>query len=282
MLKLRLLIFFWLTVLGGFNACTDTVEIEFPEHQPHPVINAFFTPDSVWKVDITTSKSLRWEESYDTIRNATIEIFEGEQRVDSLLYQGGSTYRSGRGHRPEEGKEYTLRFSAPGYANCTATDRVPTLPKMDLLRIDTVAANSLFYISGEKIVVTIRIDDRLEPNYYYTYIFDKDDGDLSFQNSYHSPPINYIEFGSRSVFSDQAFNGIEYSLSFDYENFRDETTFINIGIVSEDYFRFAQDYEKHLYDQLEFLATPEDVYSNIEGGFGIFAGYYSLTFVVSQ
>lgn len=56
----------------------------------------------------------------------------------------------------------------------------------------------------------------------------------------------------------------------------EELKFIDIGIVSEEYFLYAQ----HLYDQVSLLATPEDVYSNIEGGFGIFAGYASLTFVV--
>ncbi|MFP4096564.1 MAG: DUF4249 domain-containing protein [Cyclobacteriaceae bacterium] len=269
-------------MLPLLSACFETIEMDFPAHQPRPVINALFTPDSVWQVDVTTSKSLNYEDAYDTIPNATIEIFEGDIRVDSLIYLGGTTYRSSQDRKPREGEEYTLRFSAPGYPDCYATDRVPVLPEMEFISLDTVAANPMFYLYGEKVVVTVLIKDRPEPNFYYTNVFDFSRGSIGFQNSYHNPPISAIEFGYRKVFSDQVFNGKNHRLIFDYENFNDGETFIDIGIVSGSYFRYAKDYEEHLYDQLEMLATPSDVYSNVEGGFGIFAAYYSLTFRVRE
>ena len=74
--------------------------------------------------------------------------------------------------------------------------------------------------------------------------------------------------------------GNTQALVFDFELFNDERTYLDIGIVSSQYFQYAQSYSEHLDDQVAFLATPEDVYSNVEGGFGIFAAYYSQTFVV--
>ena len=76
------------------------------------------------------------------------------------------------------------------------------------------------------------------------------------------------------------FNGKTHALVFDFELFNDERTYLDIGIVSSQYFQYAQSYSEHLDDQVAFLATLEDVYSNVEGGFGIFAAYYSQTFVV--
>lgn len=271
-----------LAIAVGVTACTDTIEIDFPEHRPRPVINALFTPDSVWQVEVTTSKSLREEVTYDTISNATIEIFTAGVRVDSLVYQGGGTYRSVHDRRPEAGKEYTLKFSASGYPDCTATDRVPMLPTIELASVDTVPASPLFYLGGEKVLVVTDINDPSEENYYYTLLFNYSDGHVNYQQSFHSPPINTFSFGDRAVFSDRVFNGKQHPLVFDYELFNEERTYVDIGIISEQYFEYARSYAQHLDDQVAFLATPEDVYSNVEGGFGIFAAYYSQTFVVRR
>ena len=273
----------WIGLLvasGWLSSCVDTIGIEFPPHQPRPVINALFTPDSLWKVEVTTSKSLRQEANYDTIANATIEIFEGDIRVDSLVHTGEGRYQSGSEHYPQEGKEYTLKFSAPGYPECSATDRVPILPEIKLVSVDTVPASSLFYFGGEKVVVATTINDAPAADYYYTLTFNREDGYVSYRQSYHSPPINTFDFGDRAMFSDRVFNGKTHALVFDFELFNDERTYLDIGIVSSQYFQYAQSYSEHLDDQVAFLATPEDVYSNVEGGFGIFAAYYSQTFVV--
>ena len=277
LLRLFVLLF---VASGWSSACTDTVAIEFPDHRPLPVINALFTPDSVWEVEVTTSKSLRQEANYDTISNATIEIFEEDTRVDSLVYSGEGRYRSSGEHYPEEGKEYTLKFSAPGYPNCTATDRVPMLPEIELVSVDTVAASSLFYFGGKKILVTTIVADAPVANYYYSLVFHREDGYVSYRQSYHNPPISTFDFGDRAMFSDRVFNGKTHTLIFDFELFNKDRTYLDIGIVSAQYFQYAQSYAEHLNDQVAFLATPEDVYSNVEGGFGIFAAYYSQTFIL--
>ena len=124
------------------------------------------------------------------------------------------------------------------------------------------------------------INDTPTLSYYYTLVFSRSEGYINYQKSYHSSPINTFDFGDRAMLTDRVFNGKVHSLIFDYERFNEERIYIDVGIVSNDYFTYAQSHAEHLDDQVAVLATPEDVYSNIEGGFGIFAGYYSQTFIV--
>lgn len=82
------------------------------------------------------------------------------------------------------------------------------------------------------------------------------------------------------VFSDKTFNGLSQTFNlnmqtyYPYFPFNDSTIFyIKLHSISKAYYDYAISFYKQKLAEKDFYAEPVSVYSNIEGGYGIFAGY---------
>jgi hypothetical protein len=101
---------------------------------------------------------------------------------------------------------------------------------------------------------------------------------LSSPNTYVEAPI-YSSL-NQIVFSDKTFNGkkdvdltavLEASFQ---NNYNDSTVFyVQLHSISNAYYNYAISYFKQNQAEKDFYAEPASVYSNIKGGYGIFAGY---------
>lgn len=141
-------------------------------------------------------------------------------------------------------------------------------------------------------------------NFYEIQIIKADGSPLSFFNFYNiSDPILLQEAGldyqpSSFVFSDASFSGIQYQMkliidigaSGTYPNLTPHDTRAVLRSVSQEYYRYIKSWHKHSYQQntgtqidesledydyisLLLKGDPVPLYSNIDNGIGIFAGY---------
>ena len=80
------------------------------------------------------------------------------------------------------------------------------------------------------------------------------------------------------LFNDNLFNGNIYEFVLSGEDFYSGTTSIcvNLKSISEDYFKYLTTCKKHMDANWDPFMEKISVYSNVEGGVGIFGGF-SLT-----
>ena len=232
-------------------ACTETFEIDFPEMPQQLVVYSLFHPDSVWQVSVSATKDLNSPGApYPVVSEATVEIYQGERRVDELVFQGyldpetvidnlrgtydtvfwreETIYRSERGIRPEPGIPYTVRVSAPGFSSVEATSSIPSGPSATLgtSRINRRAIPS--GSSSQLLELSSTINDVPGENNFYlvgaSYLLLElqagQDGiydDTVYYREYsalETANIQSIRLQNFKLFSDQSFYGIAYPVTF--------------------------------------------------------------------
>ncbi len=239
----------------------------------------------------------------DTVENAVIRLYENDIFKQTAFYQDSGWYNTL--YIPKAGKRYRIEVEVPGFEMVTAESSVPINPVIDAftcklfegidpedwgfrnsetrLTFQDDANTSNFYEltffniqSGTRInaqMVGARLD--------VTDLAIKTDGDLDF-----NPQQFY--------FSDQSFNGTSKTILLNWFGLlvnnpvtgqQEELVFnADFKSLSPEYFNFRKSWTKHVFNQntnlhyddpvtLLFLGDPVVMYSNVSGGYGVFAGY---------
>lgn len=261
-------------------ACTETIEVDFPEEPQQLVVYSLFHPDSVWQVSVSSTKDLNSPNTpYPVINEATVEIYQGDQLVDQLVFQGylapgrvidnirgvaydtvfwrrEDQYRSERGIKPEAGVTYTLYVSASGYPPVEATGSIPDSPSA-ILGAFSMKRNTDVY--GQALEITSVIRDEPRQNDFYlagaSYPsmewHGRPDGgyDTVYRQQFASletVDIQSTRLQNFRLFSDQSFYGIAYPITFRLEidesftQVNPDSLTLYVGSVSEPFYRYYE------------------------------------------
>lgn len=232
-------------------SCTETIEIDFPEEDQQLVVYSLFHPDSVWQVSVSATKDLNSPGApYPVIDEATVEIYQGNQQIDVLEFQGyldpttvrdlsrGITYdtvfwrketlyRSAQGAQPKPDVDYTVRVSAPGYASVEATSRIPINPTIMIEKVNLDKDIRQSEFDDRYLKVTSKIHDFADQNNFYLagafyknfelHLREDSLYDSVFYKEYtlvETTDIQSIRLQTLDLFSDQSFFGISYPVEF--------------------------------------------------------------------
>ena len=280
----------------GLAGCETTVDIAIPEHEPRLVVNGLFYADSLWTVEVSESVGVLSSEDLDAVTSATVEVLEGGEVVETLT--GGRTsglYRSDR-HRPQPGRTYTVRVTAPGFPTAEATALIPKPVPITISSQRVTSGGGDYDRRPFELTLTFS-DPASEPNYYaltVLQILDEESPDgrrrhVWAQTFSSADPVlreNRIDdeffdpeaelYYERAYFSDASVDGRTVRL-------RIRTRFYNEPEVNDRFFVVLQSLSGGFYEYLRTrelagytndnpLAEPVAVYTNVEGGLGIFAG----------
>ncbi len=235
--------------------------------------------------------------------------YEGTiQYGGSNLYIYGQGNYWSKSVKPLPGHEYKIVVKAPGSPDAAASTRIPNMVRIE--HIDTITAlkipqtligggyndgvlhldtiNTLYKIMKCNIEFT---DPGNETNYY---LFNICSGQQPKESSRYltfvcKDPVveEKIVFNSVVIegiaFSDKIINGKKYSLTVDIVTyfdlnplssyFRDKSTvYFRLYSIPEAYFKYIQSLNLYNAKFGKPLSEPVQVYSNITGGLGIFAG----------
>ena len=285
-------------------SCMET-EIEIPIDFPEPklVVNALFNTDSLWNIELSDCKYI-----YDTaeiafVNDALVTISDSQGNVIELTNEGEGIYTS-ETEKPVVGEVYTITGEHPDYDNVRASNTLP-----DNIQFENIEWNEQIYYGGElhrKINVTFQ--DNPGDDYYlvrifgnFKYFLEDEKTGLPDSAFYRYP----IDFSSQSAaiddsggkhnqnfvtFTDDIFNGNQFTIDllipeyyfFFGENNEEgewdsglETIYISMSRISKEYYWYQTSYQAYLDAQGGLFAQPVQVYTNIENGLGIFAGYSS-------
>lgn len=289
-------------------ACEKTVYFDVDTKEDRLVVTGFFEPDSNINIfiDLSEDPLAIGLESYG-VENATISISKNDITLGEFSNDFNGNYSfSGTTLDAHGGDEIKITASAPGKESVTSTTIIPSaIPLLDVAIIDTVLVplsysyvdefGNIIYI--DTIVpyfnIQLSFNDPQGEDYYALKITYRDAFSESYTCFNTSDPTftvnNDYAFGDENengtttlcdevLFTDVTFENTKktmqvelYALNTDF--ITDPRFEIELKHVSKDFYLF------HVSSRLQQntgdnpFGEPVVVYSNIENGFGIFAGF---------
>ena len=282
-----------MSILCALSACEQIIEPDLPEHTPRLVLQAFFTPDSTWAAFVGRSAGiLESLPERGPVADATVELLAGDRVIDRLEFLWRDRVYALEKNTLQAGESYSLRVSAPGFATIQATDAIPRpVPTAIASHLTNTSTRSESAIKGD-LSIKLEIQDPPGETYYYqirAFVFfrsERYEGSFSTQDpsiiadNAADEPFNEGFSGTAPFFKDTLFDGQthEIELSSNYNAPEQTSFYIQVLHVSETYYEYLKSARLHESTQSNPFAEPVSVYSNVENGYGIFAGYSSQTF----
>lgn len=282
-------------LLIGCTFCTKIIEIDVPSHEPVLVVNSLFTDGQRIRVHLSKTASA-FDYSTPTVENGLVRLFCNDEEIDTLIFNNGYYYSDVVALRNEK---YSLFVSAPEMDDVSSEDSIPEKTMIE----SYVHRDSIMMDDNNHPVMQLELGftDKPGPDYYELSIIAEYyvDIDLRRQNvgfKYSTDPVlvstGLLDYYSESiVFTDELFDGEQTSIKANYWIQTGEMPligegpeygyilFVSLRSISESYYNYIRKqiiYQYSLESNI-FTGLPDPVhmYSNITGGYGIFAGYSS-------
>ncbi len=286
--------------------CETIIEINPPEYTPEPVATSFFSPDSVWSVTLHSSLGInaKGDTSTEYITDASVRIMDGSNMIEALNYVGNGEYRANKGRLPASSTKYTLHVDLPGATSIQATSTAPPPVPFSDYSIEKVGEGGFRDDTIYRLKAVFK--DEPNPNFYQIGIYQYVATDID--SLYYRKSVNELHPGwacgyvaaaeteidiedrgttgcgdlDPIVVTDRNFDGGTYPWSATVEvserGGRSELLLV-LSSLSEEYFEYQRTLEHNLFlDPL--LDEPINVYSNVTGGLGVFAGYTNTSVIL--
>ena len=294
-----LLIFIFLVPLSSCSDLEQVVDIKLPQHKPRLVIECLFKPDESFHLLIFRSLNMVDTKRSVAIINAQVTLYENDIEIEKFSFNEElNGYFSQT--KPISLKKYKIVVSAPDLDEVTAESFIPEKVKIkdattqSSFRGATGSLSPFNSISG---TLQVQFNDLLnDENRFYAFKIESIDffTTQTYSNTYHSVSglqSDYypLETGqdvvlvTNSLFKQQSFIArldYLYTVFINSSNITDTylKSFYKVYLlsVSQEYYEYFRKLDDHIANQTaDFFSSgnPVNVYSNIQNGYGIFAGY---------
>lgn len=298
----------WYILIGiSLTACLTEVDLSDLRESPRFVVNGVAVAGESLRVSVTRTWFYTDDHPNVVIPDATVRLYVNGHYEETIPFVPGDTLFNAAGNYqaafvPQVADRLRLEVSAPGYEAVHAETEVPQPSTL----VDAKAVQEVITADStmKRISYAICFQDAAEEENYY--LFRLEEGYLSEDSTYrwHVLHLDYAEeplFGQNSsaldqilfpqylsgydgrVFSDEAINGLPYTIhlqnTYSYSGTpRTKRLRVRLYAISADYYKYLKtlqdqsdnSFANHLIDA--GLAEPIRVYSNIDGGLGIFGG----------
>jgi len=282
-------------LLIGCTFCTKIIEIDVPSHEPVLVVNSLFTDGQRIRVHLSKTASA-FDYSTPTVENGLVRLFCNDEEIDTLIFINGYYYSDVVALRNEK---YSLFVSVPDMESVSSEDIIPEKTLIE----SYVHRDSIMMDDNNHPVMQLELEFTDEPGpdfYELSVIADYYVAGFNYRHSvgfkYSTDPVlvstGLLDYYAESiVFTDELFDGEQTSIKANYWIQTGEMPligegpeygyilFVSLRSISESYYNYIRKqiiYQYSLESNI-FTGLPDPVhmYSNITGGYGIFAGYSS-------
>jgi hypothetical protein len=275
-------------------SCTSSLDPAGLEFERKMVLHCLFEPNQPWKAVLATNRNLLIPDDSTTfVSDASLVLYDGSGRKIGDFETLGNGEYSLSDNFPVPGGDYRIEVTHPALPPLSAESSLPQAFSLEVLERDRIEVGEqdkqLFScriespgLSMGRLVVQNRLE-RLYVNTAGDSIL-VEDWDLleHTDHSDHSDP--FLPAGA--VDEILCFSGINDYLEFGfygYNGFRksDETSLVKgtaelqVSLASEEYYRYIRTLEAYRKSGTKLVSSflpPVELYSNITGGLGIFAG----------
>jgi hypothetical protein len=275
---------FLFSFLANYS-CTREVNIDIPKHEPEPVLNCLFANDSIFKVHLGMSSSILGEPLPIT-GGEEIKLYGNSTFIESLVWEN-EVYVSST--TAQTNVEYQIEWENGGN-KITSSDFTPEQSPIESASYRDSVGIDEFGDKYSECTVTFT-DNPHQKNYYEISLFIhytfEGENITSGTRLFSSDPIinaeGLDEFEPNDlIFSDEMINGQTHELKLNYFPYRqapdiDYSLIVRFRSVSENYYNYSKALLIHLFYQESNIwnsfGSPVPMFTNIEDGYGIFAGY---------
>ena len=290
-------LFFLLSVSLIYISCEKVIPFEGDVNTPKLVINSVFESDSTFKVHVSSSRSVIDTSSFENIDDAVVTIKDGNGNVIEVLNHVVNGFYKGQ-VLPEENTTYILEVNHPNYAKITASDSLPSPIIINSVDTSTI----LDPINGNRLRISMNFDDPENNQNYYlleTYSvneylivenLDTIEYELDTTKQFMVLTDEVFQNGGspwrdQGLFNDLLFNGQNKTLEIEIPNenwsgsedgydwsYKTLSLRLYLHNITISYYYYRTSLELFQNASGNPFAQPVQVYSNIENGFGVFAG----------
>jgi hypothetical protein len=270
-----------------YFSCRELVKTDYPDFENAPVINSLLIESDTIVMHISLAGKI------DTFQlsvtdNAFVKLFKNGITIDTLECGTNQIYCSNS--ICETGNVYSSEINIPNYSTIICSDTIPNPVQIDqLIHIDHAGVDS----EGHSYpAVQLSFSNQTDKDMYFEIVIRVLDGENGRTAYYEkiTDPILLNEGLPLLLFSNKLINEDHYTMRINYTTgARNENgtilypIIVELRTVSYSYYQYKR--HLYLYDQGRFPdgllsnTTAYPLYSNIEGGYGIFAGY---SYVISD
>lgn len=272
-----------------FISCEKEIPFDDPGTESRIVMGSYISQnDDSITVQLSKSESILSENEFLDLSGASVMAFENGNLVGNLSEVSAGKYSIP--FIPSAGKQYQIRVSYDNLPEVSATTVIPLLPQNTEVITSEVQIDDTYPYR-----MNIQFDDN--PNsrdFYQILLIYKQAGVeydiiLSFVTNSEVLRNNEADAGdsefyhfNNALFSDDLFNGNRVNIpirSADYLE-GDGEIFLRIMKVSEDYYLYRNTAISQFQINGDPFSQPVMIYSNVENGYGVFAGYSYQDFLL--
>lgn len=260
-----------------------TIEVNLPELTKTISVTGHLTQaDTLHKIFVSQSFSFLDTQSYDGLKNATVQIFKNGENFKNFAYNDQEKAYFSEAFLKEEDENitYQLRVSTPDFQSISAEQTLPMK-----VPISNISVNKDINTEGlDELIITFE-DTKNDKNFYFLqvitekeFILDQDtiiEQSIGGAEEIAEPILKTIgqnqgELGL--LFNDGTFDGQKKDLRL-YYNFSSlaKKLIIHLHSITEDAYLFYESYQRYYDIGNDLFAEPVVVHENIEEGHGIFS-----------
>ncbi|HLN19644.1 MAG TPA: DUF4249 domain-containing protein [Bacteroidales bacterium] len=269
-----------LLLIAFLTGCESEVNnVKLPDFKPQIVISAFITPgNNITYADVSTTKRVFGVLGNDILRGAvSVTISDGEKET-IMTRSGDRFFFRNESNSISPGKTYSLKVISQYYpeasSSCTVPDRIRQNITLDTFSI----ARSEMGFNWNELMFRLSFDDQPGKENFYRVIlryiaYSSPTGYRKYTEDYYIPLEKEL-FTDKKVNSEGKFT-IEDRLNF-YPSTYNDSAFLKVYILNTDnsYYLFHKSIGDYDNNPSPF-SEPSLVYSNINGGVGIFSSFTS-------
>lgn len=275
--------------LSAIVACEKIIDISIPDKERKIVVNGLINSESNVRVNLSRSISVLEYDSIIPISGGDVNLYLGTEHIGKLQEEQGGFYFL-PGFLPQTGETYRLTASGGGLQPVEAEAVLP--PTVPFISVDTSTLvnqwggqefrlsvkfqdpQGVKNIYGIGVEITVNEFDYATMSYtgrkvtHNSYLFSDSEGPVD--DEFHN-------FNGKLYFDDLLFEGLVKTVQFgvsDYSFYESDTVWVNVRLeqVDPSYFLYAVSNEEYQQAHGNPFSEPVQVYTNIKGGYGIFAG----------
>ena len=288
---------FLLSISLAYISCEKVIPFDGDVNTPKLVINSVFESDSTFKVHVSSSRSVIDTASFKNIDDAIVTIKDRNENIIETLNHVENGFYKGQTF-PQENQTYILEINHTNYANITASDSLPS--PITINSVDT--STMVDPINGNRLQISMNFDDpENTQNYYlietysvneYLVIKNSDTTEYELDTTKQFMVLTDEVFqngGSpwreQGLFNDLLFNGQNKTLELEIPNdswsgsedgydwsYQTLTLRLYLHNITLSYYYYRTSLELFQNASGNPFAQPVQVFSNVENGFGVFAG----------
>ncbi|GAB4410755.1 MAG: hypothetical protein OHK0039_15340 [Bacteroidia bacterium] len=289
-------ILFW-TLLPLLTACglTQEVEIELPEYEPQIVVECYLQPGQPYLLTLIESTSYFDDVRVNYVRDAVVTITH-DGRTDTLSPLEIAFDTPGVGQLIDtallkaltpifgESLYFYFSFQPVPASYLTDFDLEVRTPAGEVLRsrtqimppVEQLPLEWKFNDDSLSLVLTRFQDDPARVNYYRRLLQERERRIVD--NPDGSQDTLWVSDTEQDfTVDDELLNGQMATFGTGFEYRLGDTVISTIYHITADYYRFVQTRDAAIQASFSPFGQPAVIYSNIEGGTGIFTGITSST-----